>query len=95
MSKFREHLNQKLINTEFKEEFENQRQLSELAIKIQQARNKKGLSQAELARIAGITQQQLSKIEHAVNGNILTYLKVLNALEYGFSIKPQKKLAHV
>ena len=95
MSKFKEHLNQKLTNAEFKNEFERQRKLSELAIKIQQVRNKKGLSQAELAKLAGITQQQLSKIEHAMNGNILTYLRVLDALEYDLAIKPQRKLVHV
>jgi len=95
MSKFKEHLNQKLKNVEFKEEYEQQKKLSELAIKIQQVRNKKGLSQAELAKLAGITQQQLSKIEHAVNGNILTYLRVLDALKYDLAIKPKRKLAHV
>jgi len=95
MSKFKEHLNQKLKNVEFKEEYEQQKKLSELAIKIQQVRNKKGLSQAKLAKLAGITQQQLSKIEHAMNGNILTYLRVLDALEYDLAIKPQRKLAHV
>jgi DNA-binding XRE family transcriptional regulator len=95
MSKFKEHLNKKLKNVEFKEEYEQQKKLSELAIKIQQVRNKKDLSQAELAKLAGITQQQLSKIEHAMNGNILTYLRVLDALEYDLAIKPQRKLAHV
>lgn len=92
MSKFREHLKEKLQDPVFQEEFERQRQLSELALKIQKERGKKGLSQTELAKIAGITQQQLSKVEHAVNSNILTYLKVLNALDYGLSVKPQKKL---
>jgi len=95
MSKFKEHLNQKLKNVEFKQEYEQQKKLSELAIKIQQVRNKKGLSQAELAKLSGITQQQLSKIEHAVNGNILTYLRVLDALEYDLTIKPQRKFAHI
>jgi len=95
MSKFRTHLNKKLENPEFKEEFERQRQLSNLAIKIQKERDKKGMSQTELAKVAGITQQQLSKIENAVNSNILTYLKVLNALDYSLSVKPQKKIAHV
>ncbi|MES0488460.1 MAG: helix-turn-helix transcriptional regulator [Leptospirales bacterium] len=95
MSKFKDHLKQKLKDPEFKEEFERQRQLSELAIKIQKERTKKDLSQSALAKIAGITQQQLSKIENAVNSNIVTYLKVLNALDYSLGVKPQKKLAHV
>ena len=95
MSKFRKHLDQKLENPEFKEEYERQRQLSDLAIKIQKERLKKNLSQKDLAHLAGITQQQLSKIENAVNSNILTYLKVLNALEYSLAVKPRKKFGHV
>ena len=95
MSKFKDHLNQKLKNPEFKEEYERQRQISDLAVKIQKERMRKGLSQTDLAELAGITQQQLSKIENAVNSNILTYLKVLNALDYSLTVKPQKKLAHV
>ena len=95
MSKFKDHLKEKLKDPEFKEEFERQRQLSELAVKIQKERIKKDFSQTELAKIAGITQQQLSKIENAINSNILTYLKVLNALDYSLAVTPQKKLAHV
>ena len=94
MSKFKDHLKEKLKDSEFKSEFERQKKLSDLSIKIQQIRIKKGLSQSELAKLSGITQQQLSKIEHAVNGNILTYLKVLDALDYDLSIKPHRKLAH-
>ena len=45
------------------------------------------MSQVELAKLSGITQQQLSKIENAINSNILTYMKVLNALEYSFDVK--------
>lgn len=90
MSKFKDHLKEKLKDPEFESEYNRQRQLSELALKIQKQRIKKGLSQKELAQIAGITQQQLSKIEHAVNSNIITYMKVLNALNFSLSITPQK-----
>ena len=92
MTKFKEHLNKKLEDPKFKAEYIRQKQLSELALKIQKQRIKKGLSQKELAQISGITQQQLSKIEHAVNSNIITYMKVLNALDYSLSVKPQKEL---
>ncbi|MDH5718718.1 MAG: helix-turn-helix domain-containing protein [Spirochaetia bacterium] len=93
MTKFIKHLNEKLKNPEFKSEYFRQKQLSDLALKIQQARQKKGMSQVELAKLSGITQQQLSKIENAINSNILTYMKVLNALEYSFDVKPQKRLS--
>ncbi|MDH5718647.1 MAG: helix-turn-helix domain-containing protein [Spirochaetia bacterium] len=93
MTKFKNHLKEKLKNKEFKTEYYRQKQLSDLALKIQEARLKKGLSQTELARLSGITQQQLSKIENAINSNILTYMKVLNALEYAFDVRPQRKLS--
>lgn len=93
MSKFKDHLNEKLKDPAFQEEYERQRQLSELALKIQKRRTQKGFSQAQLAQKARITQQQLSKIEHAINSNILTYLKVLDALDLCLSVKPQKKIS--
>ena len=90
MSKFKDHLKEKLKDPEFKARYDRQKQLSDLSLQIQEQRVKKGLSQKELAQLAGITQQQLSKIEHAVNSNIITYMKVVNALDYSFSLKPQK-----
>jgi transcriptional regulator with XRE-family HTH domain len=42
--------------------------------------NRKGMSQTELAKKAGISQQQLSKIENGGNFTVLTLLKILNAL---------------
>ena len=80
MSRFREHLNEKLKEKSFREAYNFQKQLSDLALRIQKERNKKKISQTDLASMAGITQQQISKIENAINGNIMTYLKVLSAL---------------
>jgi transcriptional regulator with XRE-family HTH domain len=41
---------------------------------------RRGMSQTELAKKAGISQQQLSKIEAGGNLTILTLLKILTAL---------------
>lgn len=41
---------------------------------------RRGMSQTELARKAGISQQQLSKIEAGGNCTVLTLLKILSAL---------------
>ena len=41
MTKYKKHLNEKLKNPEFKSEYFRQKQLSDLALKIQQARQKK------------------------------------------------------
>lgn len=53
-------------------------QLKLIALWISEKR--KGMSQAELAKKAGISQQQLSKIEAGGNFTLLTFLKILAAL---------------
>ncbi|MCL2007904.1 MAG: helix-turn-helix transcriptional regulator [Treponema sp.] len=77
---FRDHLNEKLKDTEFKKLFEEERSLLKLGMAITEAREKKGMSQKELAQKSQITQQQLSKIENGVNCNMLTFIKVSSAL---------------
>lgn len=51
--------------------------------KIQKIRNKKGLTQEELARIASVPYTTLAKIEsgQVKNPTINTLIKVANALE--------------
>jgi transcriptional regulator with XRE-family HTH domain len=44
------------------------------------ALKRSGMSQAELAKKAGITQQQVSRIEAGENFTIITFLKILTAL---------------
>ena len=80
MKTFKKHLNEKLTNKEFQELYDEERKLLEISIKIHEEREKHGLSQNEVAKKAHITQQQLSKIENGENCNILTLLKVCNAL---------------
>ena len=46
----------------------------EMVLKVVDARKQSGLSQKELAQKAHITQQQLSRIEHGTNCNMLTFL---------------------
>jgi DNA-binding XRE family transcriptional regulator len=60
--------------------YDEERQLLEIALKIVDVRKHSGLSQKELAQKAHITQQQLSRIEQGVNCNMLTFLKVCQAL---------------
>ena len=77
---FRDHLNEKLKDPEFKKLFEEESRLLRLGYAITEAREQKGISQKELAQKSLITQQQLSKIENGVNCNMLTFIKVSTAL---------------
>lgn len=80
MKKFKSHLEKELKNKKFAEAYEAEKKLLGIAIRIAEERNKRGLTQSELANKANITQQQLSKIENGQNCNILTLLKVSKAL---------------
>ena len=80
MRRFKDHLQDKLRDEEFRQLFEEERELLELSFKVVDARKQFGLSQKELSEKAHVTQQQISKIENGVNCNMLTFLKVCHAL---------------
>lgn len=86
MKTFKKHLNEKLKDSDFKEMYEEEREMLEISMQILNARKKSGLSQQELARKAHITQQQLSKIESGMNCNLSTFLKVCHALQVKFDL---------
>ncbi|MCI0529690.1 MAG: helix-turn-helix transcriptional regulator [Nitrospira sp.] len=76
---FQERLREDLKDPEFRKHFEEERQALALALKIARLREKKGLSQKELAKLMGTTQQAISRIESG---------------EYeGFSLKTLEKVA--
>jgi len=83
---YKEHLKSKLKNPEFKKAFEEEKRLLDLSYAIVTAREKSGLTQKELAQKSHVTQQQLSKIENGVNCNMLTFIRVSNALGLTISI---------
>jgi HTH-type transcriptional regulator/antitoxin HipB len=80
MKTFRKHLNTKLKDKEFKQMYDEEREMLELSIKLLNVRKNSGMSQQELARKAHITQQQLSRIESGMNCNLSTLLRVCHAL---------------
>ena len=80
MKTFREHLNTKLKDKEFKQLYDEEREMLEISMQLLNARKNLGLSQQELAKKAHITQQQLSRIESGMNCNLLTFLKLCHAL---------------
>lgn len=81
MKTFKQHLNRKLKDKQFKQLYDEEREMLGISLKLLNVRKNLGLSQQDLARKAQITQQQLSKIETGMNCNISTLLKVCHALQ--------------
>ena len=86
MKTFRQHLRTKLVDPSFQDVYEEERRLLELSLRVLEARKQAGLSQQQLAQKAQITQQQLSKIEHGMNCNMTTFLRVCAALGLNIEI---------
>ncbi|HOI95125.1 MAG TPA: helix-turn-helix transcriptional regulator [Syntrophobacter fumaroxidans] len=80
MRTFRDHLQEKLQDKWFGELFDEEKELVRIGIEVAEARAKLGMSQADLAKRACVTQQQVSKVENGANCNVLTLLKVCRAL---------------
>jgi len=83
---YNEHFKSKLKNPVFKKAYEEEKRLLDLSYAIVKAREESGLTQKELAQKSKVTQQQLSKIENGVNCNMLTFIRVSNALGLGLTI---------
>jgi DNA-binding XRE family transcriptional regulator len=76
---FQSRLREDIKDPEFKTHYQEERQALKLAMKIAELRNQKGLSQQELAKLMGTSQQAISRIESG---------------EYeGFTIKTLEKIA--
>jgi HTH-type transcriptional regulator / antitoxin HipB len=80
MKTFNKHLTEQKKNPEFVKAYNEEKKIIELAVKIATERAKQGISQAELAKRANVTQQQLSKVENGSNYTIKTFLKIASAL---------------
>jgi DNA-binding XRE family transcriptional regulator len=76
---FQSRLREDMKDPEFREHYEEEKQALMLAIKIAELREKKGLSQQQLAELMGTSQQAISRIESG---------------EYeGFTLKTLEKIA--
>ncbi|HLP57463.1 MAG TPA: helix-turn-helix transcriptional regulator [Candidatus Deferrimicrobium sp.] len=81
MKTYRQHLNEKLKDKQFKQLYDEEREMLELSMQVLNTRKNLGMSQDELARKAHITQQQLSRIESGMNYTLSTLLKVCQVLQ--------------
>src|SRR3989338_7826699 len=76
---FQEHLKKELKDPEFRKHFEEERRALALAMKIVKLRQRRGLTQKDLARAMRTSQQAVSRIESG---------------EYeGFTLKTLEKIA--
>ena len=76
---FQSRLREDIKDPEFKAHYQDERQALKLAMKIAELREKKGLSQQQLAKLMGTSQQAISRIESG---------------EYeGFTLKTLEKIA--
>lgn len=89
---FDSHLKDKLKSKRFRKLYEEEKELLEISLRILEARRDLNLSQQELARLAHITQQQLSRIESGMNFNIKTLLKLCDALDLAIDFKQRHTL---
>jgi DNA-binding phage protein len=85
---FDDHLKEMMKSEEFVKGFPEEKRRLQLAVKLARIRQEQGLSQSKLAKKAGVTQQQLSKLEQAENCNINTFIKVCNSLGLEISLQP-------
>ncbi|MEN6320032.1 MAG: helix-turn-helix transcriptional regulator [Syntrophaceae bacterium] len=76
---FQSRLKEDIKDPEFKAHYEEEKQALKLAIKIAELREKKGLSQQQLAKLMGTSQQAISRIESGEYG--------------GFTLKTLEKIA--
>ena len=82
-----EHLKEKLKDPYFKELYELEEQKLNVVKRIVNYRIKNNLTQGQLAKKAGVTQQHISKIENGDFSSIVTLEKILLFIGYTVKIK--------
>lgn len=90
---FKEHLNERMKDPDFKKVWHDLDPEFELLESFIKAREKKRITQAELARLIGTKQPALSRLERGGFGKatVDTLKKIADALDMRLVVKLQKK----
>ena len=84
MKTFRDSLNERLKDENFKKEYEQIQPEMEIIKTLVAARKQQNMTQSDLARITGINQADISKLE---NGNRNPSLNMLKKLAEGLGMR--------
>jgi len=88
-SNFRDYMNNADLSDDLRAEIELE---VELIGKFIEAREKKGITQAQLAEMSGLTQSSIARLEKmSATPQIDTLIKVLTPLGYKLSIVPNEQ----
>jgi len=93
--KVSEHLKEKSKDPYFKELYELEEQKLSIVKRIVEYRIKNDITQGELAKKAGVTQQHISKIENGEFSSVTTLEKVLLFIGYTVRIEAVRLSATV
>lgn len=85
--KVSDHLKEKIKDPYYKELYELEAQKFSIVEKIVDYRIKKRLTQSDLAKQVGVTQQQISKVENGEFSSVMTLEKILLAIGLTVQIK--------
>lgn len=87
--KFSDRLKKDLQDPEFRRAFDEEETFASLAIQIARLRQKKGLSQQELAKRLHTTQQTVSRLEQLDNESysLMTLVKLAHALHKKLEVR--------
>lgn len=85
---FRESLNEQLKNTEFRAEYEALEPEFQIIRAMLEGRDKLNLTQKDLAKLSGITQADISRLENGnANPSIRTLKKLATAMNMVLDIR--------
>lgn len=82
LTRVQDHLREKLRDPHFRESYAVELFKAQVAKEIITVRVRDGLTQGELAKKLGVSQQQISKIENGEFDSIEAVIKVLVALDH-------------
>ena len=90
MRKHKDRRKEELRNPEFEQYYDIEKMKADLACQMVSLRKSERLTQSELAKQIGITQQQLSRFENGGNVTIELLLKICKSLDCSLKLETRK-----